>query len=336
MRTTIVWHFITFAIILGLSLTPGAPARAAGSQDSPACASLPSKACTGLPAGAASPRNEGGGWLSTPASADDLATDRKLLLLAGHLIQARLVNAADCPDHGLVGGGAASPCGQEKAHSAVVAWQNRFDPIIFAVARQTDVPPFLLKGLFAQETQFWPAATRNAAWSFGEYGLGQLNDHGADTLLLWNPDFYHKLCPSVFRPEFCWPGYALLLPGMKATLRGASLAMVTADCPACALGLDLQKAEASIPVFAEAVLANRRQVRQGLHNLTGLPAEVAVSYEDLWRYTLVNYHVGVGCLYAALGSTWQAKEVLDWEHVSRHFEAGCDTVAYVENISRWP
>ncbi len=308
MRTSIAWNFITLAIILALSLTPGAPAQAAAI----------------------------GGWLSTPASADELATSRPLLFLAGHLIQAGLVDATACPDHGLLVGGAASPCGQAKAHGAVVAWQNRFDPIIFAVARQTDVPPFLLKGLFAQETQFWPASTQNQAWSFGEYGLGQLNDHGADTLLLWNSDFYRKLCPSVFRPEFCWPGYTFLPRGMKATLRGAALAMVMADCPTCELGLDIQKAEASIPIFAEAVLANRRQVRQGLYNLTGLPAEVAVSYEDLWRYTLVNYHVGAGCLYAAIGSTWQAKEVLDWAHVSRHFEAGCDTVAYVENISRWP
>jgi len=288
---------------------------------------------TGSPAQA---RSMDARWLSTPDSPGDLATNRPLLFLAGRLINAGLVNATDCPDLGLQANGAATPCGLERAQSTVVIWQNRFDPIIFAVARQTDVPPFLLKGLFAQETQFWPASTQNQAWSFGEYGLGQLNDHGADTLLLWNSDFYHQLCPSVFRPEFCWPGYTYLLPGMKAMLRGATLAMVTADCPTCELSLDLPKANESIPVFAEAVLANRRQVRQGLRNLTGLPAEVAVSYEDLWRYTLVNYHVGVGCLYAALGAAWQAKEVLDWAHVSRHFEAGCDTVAYVENISRWP
>jgi len=288
---------------------------------------------TGSPAPA---RNADAGWLSSPDSPGDLATDRPLLFLAGHLIQAGLVNAADCPDNGLQANGAATPCGLERAQSTVVTWQNRFDPVIFTVSQQTGVPAFLLKGLFAQETQFWPATTHNASWSFDEYGLGQLNDHGADTLLLWNTDFYSHLCPTVFHPEFCWLGYAYLPPGMKAMLRGVALGLVSADCPTCELGLDLQKAGTSIPVFAKAVLANRRQVRQGLRNLIGLPAEVAVSYEDLWRYTLVNYHVGVGCLYAALGTTWQAGEVLDWEHVSRHFEAGCDTVAYVENASHWP
>ena len=50
-------------------------------------------------------------------------------------------------------------------------------------------------------------------------------------------------------------------------------------------------------------------------------------------YTLVNYHAGPGCLYAALSVTQLAGERLDWEHVSRHFDAGCDTVSYVENIS---
>ena len=317
MRFSGVWRLIVLIVVLVLSLGPCADARAASCPEGdPACA-------------------DGAGWLSTPASPDDLATNHPLLFLAGHLIQAGLVNATDCPDQGLQAGGAANPCGLERAQSAVVAWQNRFDPLIFTVSQQTGVPAFLLKGLLAQETQFWPATTHNAAWSFDEYGLGQLNDHGADTLLLWNTDFYSHLCPTVFHPEFCWLGYAYLPPGMKAMLRGAVLGLVSADCPTCELGLDLQKAGASIPVFAEAVLANQRQVRQGLRNLTGLPAEVAFSDSDLWRYTLVNYHVGVGCLYAALGATWQAGEALDWEHVSRHFESGCDTVAYIENVRRF-
>jgi len=289
---------------------------------------------TGSPAQARSPD---AGWLSAPDSPGDLASNRPLVFLAGHLIQAGLVSVTDCSDQGLQANGTATPCGLERARSLVYRWQNHFDPIIFAASQQTSVPAYLLKGLFAQETQFWPATTHNAAWLFGEYGLGQLNDQGADTLLLWNRDFYHKLCPSVFRPEFCWPGYANLPESMRAVLRGAVLGSVAADCPTCELGLDMPKVDESIVVFAEAVLANHRQAGQVIRNLTGLEPVAAVGYEDLWRYTLVNYHAGAGCLYAALIVTQQAGENLTWERVSPYFETGCgDVVSYVENVSRWP
>jgi len=124
---------------------------------------------------------------------------------------------------------------------------------------------------------------------------------------------------------------------MRAVLRGAVLGSVAADCPTCELGLDMPKVDESIVVFAEAVLANHRQAGQVIRNLTGLEPAAAVGYEDLWRYTLVNYHAGAGCLYAALIVTQQAGENLTWERVSPYFETGCgDVVSYVENVSRWP
>ena len=71
---------------------------------------------------------------------------------------------------------------------------------------------------------------------------------------------------------------------MKVVLRGAVLGLVAVECPACELGLDMQKAEESIVVFAEAAQANCRQVMQVIRNLAGLALSVVSSYDDLWCF----------------------------------------------------
>ncbi len=274
-------------------------------------------------------------WLSRPDSVEELASNRPLGFLAGHLIANRIADASECPNGGLLANGAATTCGLEKARYQVYLWQNRFDANIFYAAQKTEVPPYLLKGVFAQETQFWPATSQNNAWDFGEYGLGQLNELGADALLAWNAPFYFEFCPTVLEKKNCKKEYISLPANQRALLRGSAINLVRADCPTCAYGIDIPKAESSVLVFAETLSANNAQTKQVIRNATGwYTATFGVSREDMWRFTLVNYHAGPGCLYSALGATRLAGEKLTWKNVSQRLESGCeDVVDYIEAIS---
>jgi hypothetical protein len=271
-------------------------------------------------------------WLDTPENPEDLATNIPYDYLAGHLIAQGVVDASGCPDNGLLPGGAASTCGQEAARPAVGVWQNRFDALILAAAREAEVPAQLLKNLFSRESQFWPGVITASAI---EVGLGQLTDNGADTALLWNPSFYEQFCPLVLLDSVCRKGYAQLKPGEQATLRGALVGSADAFCADCPLGLDLRRADLSVSVFAETLQANCGQVGQVIYNyLWATPGEVS-SYEDLWKFTLVNYNAGPGCFALALEGTYDAGEPLDWAHLSQHLTPVCQgAIDYVEDISR--
>jgi hypothetical protein len=85
------------------------------------------------------------------------------------------------------------------------------------------------------------------------------------------------------------------------------------------------------------MLANCEQAGQIVENVTGGPAGNSVSYEDLWKFTLVNYNAGPGCLGNALDATFGGEEdlVLNWDNVSARLEPGCQgAIDYVESISR--
>jgi hypothetical protein len=58
------------------------------------------------------------------------------------------------------------------------------------------------------------------------------------------------------------------------------------------------------------------------------------SYEDLWRFTLVNYNAGPGCLGLAVDKTGSLGEPLDWASVSSHLTPACQgALDYVNAIS---
>lgn len=273
-------------------------------------------------------------WLSRPATVNELTTNMPLVLLAGHLLANGLAEAADCPGKGLMENGAANPCGLEKARYEVYLWQNRFDARILETASAAEIPPFVLKGIFMQETQFWPVMYQNNAWDFGEYGLGHLNELGADVLLAWNAPFYDDFCHTVLFGENCRKEYISLAANERALLRGSVIRLVGADCSSCPYGIDFAKAESSVKVFAETLKANHAQTQQVLRNAAGGFGAFTVSWEDTWRFTLVNYHAGSGCLYSALGAARAESEKVNWKKVSRHLEPGCEDAArYVEAIS---
>ena len=58
------------------------------------------------------------------------------------------------------------------------------------------------------------------------------------------------------------------------------------------------------------------------------------SYEDLWKFSLVNYHAGSGCLGDALDAASAGQLELNWENVSSKLPSGCSgALDYVNDIS---
>jgi hypothetical protein len=272
------------------------------------------------------------GWLSSPENPEDLESDVSYVYLAGNLIKQGAVNVEACPDGGVYGDGTATPCGMTAASLAVNDWQNRFDSLILDVARQGEVPAQLLKNLFSRESQFWPGIFNQR----DDVGLGQLTEHGADTTLMWNPAFYDEFCPLVLDKTLCASnGYANLYKSDQALLRGALLQSVNATCEDCPLGIDLERADYSVAIFARTLLANCEQAGKIIQNVTGKPAGETASYEDMWRFTLANYNGGAGCLADAVQVASANGLELNWKNVADNFLPGCQPVVqYVEDISQ--
>lgn len=269
-------------------------------------------------------------WLITPDDPQKLYSSVALDLLAGMLIANGQVDASSCPGGGLASQANANECGLEKAHDQVISWQNQFDADILQAAKDTGVPAQLLKNVFARESQFWPGIYQ----SYKEVGLGQLTEKGADTVLLWNPSFFSQFCPLVLHADRCARGFGNITADEQAMLRGALVTKVNAACTDCEAGIDLTQAQFSVRVFAEGMVGNCEQTGRIMTNITGKPPGATTSYVDLWRFTLLNYNAGPGCLWTAVKRASNAREPLDWEHVSSHLDPACQTgVDYVDDIS---
>jgi hypothetical protein len=270
-------------------------------------------------------------WLSTPPDRVLLASVEPFQYLAGRLIFQGLVDASECTNNGLLVNGYADACGLDKARPLVDLWQNQFDNRILDVAQETNLPAQLMKNIFAQESQFWPGVFRIPQ----EYGLGQITDQGADTILLWNKPFYNTFCPLVLSEIECSKGYLRLDEDERAILRGALAVEANSDCPDCPSGVDLPHTDSTVMLFAQGILANCDQVGQTIYNASNrIPGSVS-SYEDLWRFTIANYNGGAGCLAFAIFRTWGLREPMDWGHVSSHLTQPCQgVIAYVDSIAQ--
>ncbi len=269
-------------------------------------------------------------WLATPASPTDLATSIPYEYLAAHLLRQGIADSSNCLAGGLMEDGSASTCGLEAALPAVTDWQNRFDELIFTAAQTTGIPAQLLKNIFARESQFWPGIFNE----LHEAGLGQLTVGGADTTLLWNRPFFEQFCPSILDDAICSKGYAHIQPEQQMTLDEALVKSVDAFCQDCPLGIDLDRADNSVAIFAETILANSEQAGMIVFNTYGASPGNAASYEDLWRFTMVNYNAGPGCLTLAMRDTRDLGETLDWEHLSQHFTPVCQpALDYVNSLT---
>ncbi len=272
-------------------------------------------------------------WLSTPEDVAFLETEEPYSYLAGRLIAEGAVDASSCPSGGLLANGYADNCGLDVAMPEVIIWQNQFDEQIMQAANEVKVPAQLLKNLFAQESQFWPGEFKEPQ----EFGLGQITDNGADTLLLWNPSFYNQFCPLVLTQDVCSVGYIKLSAENQAILRGALATSADADCETCEFGIDLTKTETSINLVAHTMLADCEQVAQIVYNATGKLGGQVSSYEDLWKFTIADYHIGPGCLSYAMYTNWAARSPMDWDHVSTHLTEPCQSVIpYVTQVVTSP
>ena len=209
-------------------------------------------------------------------------------------------------------------------------WQNQFDQEILNVAQEDNIPPLLLKNLFLRESQLWPGTYHDIK----EVGFGQITENGADTLLLWNKEFYNSFCSLALDQGVCSKGYTNLSDERQALLRRVLLRSSNASCPKCDTGIDELKANYSIHIFAETIRANCTQVSQLVSNITQKPVRGLVGYDDLWRFTLVNYNAGSVCLGNALERTWEAKQPIDWDHAMPNIDPACQSaVEYVVDIS---
>ena len=270
-------------------------------------------------------------WLSTPSDPADLSSAIPYNYLSANLILQGVVDASKCPDGGWSSDGNVNQCGLEAARPSVEAWQNQFDSLILNTAHETGVPARLLKNLFARESQFWPGVFRASL----DAGLGQLTENGADTALIWNPSFYSQYCPLVLSSKTCSQGYVHLNTGNQELLRQALVSSVNATCKNCPLGIDASQAKFSVGVFARTLLADCEQTAQVIQNNIGQAPSAVASYEDLWKFTLVNYNAGAGCLGLAVNDTWTAEHKLTWDAMSSHFTDVCAPAKdYVNDISK--
>lgn len=273
-------------------------------------------------------------WLSSPDHPDGLISSQPYYYLAGTLINQGMVDVSDCPEGGLQSQEIANQCGLEAARYLINDWQNQYNSEIIQVAGDTGVPAQLMKNIFSRESQFWPGFST----SYKEAGLGHLSNLGADTVLLWNPSFFTQFCPLVLDTTVCQRGFGNLDIAEQEMLRGALVQKVSAACPECPQGIDLRQANFSISIFARSLLANCEQVGQILYNHSRLPAGEVSFYEDLWRFTLVNYNAGPGCLTNAIQQASVNNYPLIWENVMMFLEpGGCQaSIDYVEDIAFMP
>ena len=255
--------------------------------------------------------------LSFPITSQELHTENDYYYLAAMLIKNKAVDTTGCLYEGLQTFTTASMCGVNAARPQLIEWQNKFDPYIFNSGNLTGISPRLIKELFALESQFWPGYYQTIISS----GLGQLNQNGADSLFIYHPEYYQRICPQVLHPDACKMNYDELSENEKSLLRGRLVSQVNADCPTCQTGVNLPIAYESVQIFTDVIKANCQQVNNLIYNITYVRPANLISYVDLWRFTLANYNSGSGCAAKALESAWITYRDLDWAHVSQFFIA---------------
>lgn len=254
-----------------------------------------------------------------PLSADYLATTHRYALLAGNLIRAGKVDASACPDRGLTGIGAASPCGEFAAAQAVLAWQNQYDAQIYEASRQNDVPARLLKGMIAQESQFWPISDDPY-----ERGLGYVSQNGASLLLLWNTAYYLDVCLPIYGRNTCAAGYANLREDRQTVLRGAAFGKIGTP--------------EEMDMLAALLYASAAQTGQMMRNVYRADLSEVTTYADLWKMSAANYYAGSGCIGAAMRAALQdqAELPITWQTLSGYLAGQCQIASdYVRRVMQY-
>lgn len=245
-----------------------------------------------------------------------LVTKHKLSILTSKLLRSGIVDASSCPHYGLNEDGTANGCGEELAASMVFQYQNQYDEAIFNAGKRYNVPPRIIKGLIAQESQFWPYSDTQY-----EYGLGMMTEAGADMLLRWNTNYFLQLCFEVFPwdRDKCYKGFSELPEDDQIALRGSALKKVNT--------------KEEVDLLAATIRASMLQVNQVVNNATGLLPSDVTTYEDMWKFTMANYYSGSGCLYNAITQTNSYGMPVVWDNVRNFMTGECAKAGqYVDRV----
>jgi hypothetical protein len=258
------------------------------------------------------------GWAQQIKKADDLYTTVDYTLLAGRLIWEGIVEPEDCPNRGLLANGAADTCGLKAAREWVIDWQNKHNEEILEAAISAHVPPRLLKGVIAQESQFYPN------WNFPEeYGLGMLTEHGVDMLLQWNETFYLDKCGLIYSANYCRNGYLNITTKQKAELIGYVLQEIGTD--------------KEFQVLAQALYAACYQASYIVSYYTDRDPSQVTDYETMWRIALGIYHAGFGCMSDGVSAGWRGgAKRLEWNNISPYLIGDCVSAAdYFDKVANY-
>jgi hypothetical protein len=180
-----------------------------------------------------------------------------------------------------------------------------------------------LKTLLEVESQFWPG---NQRFYLLEFGLGQVNQLGLDPLLRFDNGAFQTACLAALSTT-CSVPYVRQPVELQDMLRGALINMFDATCPTCTRGLDLARAQLSISWIARVLRADCQQTKSIL-----LARGYTATYEDYWKFTLLSYHSGAGCLDDAVVAVRDSDEPMDWQHVARKLDCALDGQKYVDGF----
>lgn len=237
---------------------------------------------------------------------NSLFTNDHLYYLSGKLINSGEVDTRRCSSSLLLSNGNAGTCGEEIAYEDVVQWQNQYNQQILDASHTYGLPARILKGILAQESQFWPDPQIPY-----EYGLGSLTEKGVDSLLVTDSTSFLDVCLSTLDKEDCAAGYASLTSKQQAEIRGLVLQAVGTDD--------------EIDLIARVLLSQIVQVGQVTQDVTkNLPGQV-VSYEDLWDLTIASYHAGVGCITEGLQELKDTDQKITFEQYCKVAPKGCQS-----------
>jgi hypothetical protein len=251
-------------------------------------------------------------WLLEARTSAELATYHDYSLLAGRYILRGDVDISSCIYGGLTATGGATQCGMEQAREVVYRIQNQYDELILFAAERTRIPPRIIKGVIAQESQFWPE------WYFnGEFGLGMLTDEGIEMMLTWNPVAFLELCTPVYGEDDCAWGYDSLGEYPQDLIRGLALRAVGTDDEPYRI--------------AQTIVGAAAQTGQIIRNVTRREPYEVLTYQDMWKISLGVYNSGAGCMYYAIDEAWDVHGRLDWGGISEYLIGNCQNAADYPN-----
>jgi hypothetical protein len=98
------------------------------------------------------------------------------------------------------------------------------------------------------------------------------------------------------------------------------LRQIDATCPTCSGGVDPLKGDVAVSILAETLNASCQQTARTFRMAQGKTPAAVMSFENFWRLSLANYHVGTGCIYQALRITGNPSS---WNAIATNLTGSC-------------